>query len=235
MLTLHQFVPNPRRPDPSAFCSKVELFLKIHNLPYQGKKGNSTKAPKGKLPVLLDGSEAVADSDVIIRHLCKKHHIDPEAGLSPEQKALSFMIRKTMEEHYYFIMLHTRWIDPRGWEIVKPLFFSELPTPIKWIVPAIIRRQVKSGLKAQGIGRHEEAEIEHRGREVLEHLKPFFGKSDYLFGSEPSLVDCTVFPYLWGALHFPSESELKRVTKGYKPFEEYVERILNRYYTKEKS
>lgn len=230
MLTLHQFVPNPKRPDPSAFCSKVEMFLKINGIAYEGRVGNPTKAPKGKLPTLRDGDTVVADSDVIIRYLAEKFKIDPEAGLTPEQKALSFMIRKTMEEHYYFIMLHTRWIDPAGWAVSKPLFFGHLPKPVQLIAPGIVRKQVRGSLHAQGIGRHEPQEIDRRGREVLDHLKVFFGKTDYIFGDKPSLVDCTVFPYLWGALHWPSDSELKRVVKSFAPFEEYVGRILNRYY-----
>lgn len=231
MLTLHQYVPNAKRPDPSAFCSKVELFMKINSISYQAKKGNPTKAPKGKLPTLRDGENVIADSEIIIRYLCKKYNIDPEQGLNAEQKALSFMIRKTMEEHYYFIMLHSRWIDPRGWAVSKPLFFGELPIPLQLIVPGIVRKQVKGSLHAQGIGRHDPAEIDLRGREVLDHLKPFFGKSDFILGDKPTLVDCTVFPYIWGALHFPSESELKTATKEFPPFAAYVERILNRYYS----
>lgn len=231
MLTLHQYVPNPKRPDPSVFCSKVQMFLKINKLPYEGKKANPVKAPKGKLPTLLDGDELIADSDVIIRHLCKKYNIDPEPGLSTEQKAISFMLRKAMEEHYYFIMLHTRWIDPKGWAVSKPLFFGDLPKPLQLVAPHIVRKQVRSGLKAQGIARHEEKEIDYRGREVLDHLKAFVGKHDFLFGDQPTLADCTVFPYLWGAFHWPSESELKRAAFEYPPFEAYVNRILERYYS----
>lgn len=231
MLTLHQFVPDPKRPDVSAFCSKVEMFLKIHELPYEGKKGNPTKAPKGKLPTLKDGTRLVADSDIIIRYLCEAYKIDPEPGLTPEQKALSFMIRKTMEEYYYFIMLHTRWVDPRGWSVSHRLFFSDLPAPLKLVVPGIVRKQVTKGLHAQGIGRHETEEISRRGREVLEQLAPFIGRSSYIFGESPSLVDCVVFPYLWGAFHFPSDSELKRAAEENPAFKAYVDRILKRYYS----
>ena len=150
MLTLNQFAPNPKCPDISTFCSKVEMFLKVNELPYQGLPASPIHAPKGKLPTLLDGKDLIADSELIIRHLCKKFKIDPEPGLTPEQKAISFMIRKTMEEHYYFIMLHTRWVDPKGWSVVNKLFFSAIPKPLKLVVPGIVRKQVtKAVTKAQ--------------------------------------------------------------------------------------
>ncbi len=230
MLTLHEYVADTKRPDPSAFCAKVQLFLKMNNISYDAKKGNPTKAPKGKLPVITDGDKIIADSDVIISYLCKKYKIDPDAHLSREEKAISFMIRKTMEEHYYFIMLHTRWIDPKGWAVAKPLFFSDLPKPLQLFVPDIVRRQVRGSLHGQGIGRHEQEEIDRRGIEVLDHLKVFVGQSDYLFGNKPSLADCTVFPYLWGAIHWPSESELKTAVMNHPPFLQYVDRIVTRYF-----
>lgn len=230
MLTLHQFIPNPKRPDVSVFCSKVEMFLKIHNLPYEGKQGNPVKSPKGKLPTLKDGDQLIADSEIIIRHLSEKYKIDPEPGLTPEQKSISFMIRKTLEEHLYFIVLHTRWIDPRGWSVVNGLFFGKLPAPLKLVVPHIVRRQVAKSLHLQGISRHDSAEISRRGLEVLEKLAPFVGKSDYIFGDEPTLVDCVVFPYLWGVIHFPSDNDLKVAAKANPNFVSYVDRIIKRYY-----
>ncbi len=230
MLTLHQYQPNPKRPDVSAFCSKVEMFLKIHRLPYEGAVGNPVKAPKGKLPTLSDGNKLIADSENIIQYLSDKLGIDPEAGLTEEQKAVSFMIRKTMEEYYYFIMIHTRWIDPRGYDVVKGLFFEELPIPLRLVVPKLVQKQTQKALYAQGIGRHDEEEIGRRGRDVLEHLAYFIGKSDYIFGDEPSLVDCVVFPFLWGAYYFPTNSILKKTAEEHPEFRAYVDRILQRYY-----
>ncbi|MBC7659517.1 MAG: glutathione S-transferase family protein [Chitinophagaceae bacterium] len=230
MLTLNQYQPDPKKPDVSIFCSKVEMFLKTHDLPYEGRAANPTKAPKGKLPTLSDGENLIADSDIIIRYLCDKFKIDPEPGLTAEQKALSFFIRKTLEEHYYFIMLHTRWVDPAGWSVANALFFSELPMPLRLVVPGIVRNQVKKGLYAQGIGRHEAEEIDRRGVEVLDHLVPLMGKTPFIFGDEPTLVDCVVFPILWGAFNFPSDSALKRAVNKVPEFRAYVDHIQKRYY-----
>lgn len=233
MYTLHQFVPNPKVPDPSAFVSKVQLFMKINDIEFKGTEGDPRKAPKGKLPVLgdSDGNRLIADSESIIRYLSDKLHIDTEAGLTTEQKALSFMIRRTMEEHLYFIVLHARWVNEAGWAVAKPLFFGKLPKPLQFIVPGIVRKQVEKSLHSQGIARHEQEEIDRRAHEVLDHLKVFMGKSDFIFGDKPTLVDCTVFPYLWGAIHWPSDNELKRVVQNHPPFVAYVERIMQRYYS----
>jgi glutathione S-transferase len=89
MITLYGFGPAFGLPDPSPFVMKAELLLKMAGLPYKADTGGMRKAPKGKLPYIVDDGEAVGDSTFIRWHIEKKYQIDFDRGLTPEQRAIA--------------------------------------------------------------------------------------------------------------------------------------------------
>jgi hypothetical protein len=60
MITLEGFGPAFGLPDPSPFVTKVEMLLKMAGLPYAVDTTGFNKAPKGKLPYIVDDGEIVA-------------------------------------------------------------------------------------------------------------------------------------------------------------------------------
>jgi hypothetical protein len=46
MITLHSFGPGFGLPDPSPFCIKAEILLRMSGLPFQRVTGNMRSAPK---------------------------------------------------------------------------------------------------------------------------------------------------------------------------------------------
>ena len=64
MITLHSFGPAFGLPDPSPFVTKAEVLLKMAGLPYTTETGGLGKAPKGKLPYIVDDAETIADFDL---------------------------------------------------------------------------------------------------------------------------------------------------------------------------
>lgn len=230
MITLYQFLPPRKGPDPSPFCAKVDTFLKLTKLPHEVKPGNPIKAPKGKLPMIKDGDRVICDSDDIIRYLSETYKVDLDKNLTDEQKALSFMVRKTLEEYFYFIVLHKRWIDDRGWKIIQPIFFGTVPLPLRGFVSGMVRGKVRKYAHGQGIGRHTLDEIDRRGAEVLQNLAPLIPKQGFFFGSGPTLVDCVLFPFLHNALHHPVDDELKRTSKRFPHLHAYDDMMVKRLY-----
>ncbi len=75
MITLQSFGPAFGLPDPSPFVTKVEVLLKMAGLPYEVDTGGLKKAPKGKLPYIVDDGQIVADSPLIRWHLEKKYRV----------------------------------------------------------------------------------------------------------------------------------------------------------------
>lgn len=55
-VTLQRYLPGWDLLDICPFCFKVEVYLKLAEIPYTTVLGDPRKAPKRKLPVLLDGA-----------------------------------------------------------------------------------------------------------------------------------------------------------------------------------
>ena len=99
MITLYGFSPNFGLSDPSPFVLKVEAYLKMAGLPYQKKYGLHylKNSPKGKLPFIVDEQTTVADSQFIIEYLEQKNGQVLDGHLSAEEKALSYLIKKSLD------------------------------------------------------------------------------------------------------------------------------------------
>ncbi|MGI9409563.1 MAG: glutathione S-transferase N-terminal domain-containing protein, partial [Hyphomicrobiaceae bacterium] len=87
MLILHTFGPAFGLPDPSPFCMKAMALLRLSGLEHRCAPGDPRKAPKGKLPYLVDGDDIIPDTTFIRWHLEQKHGVTFDAHLTEEQKA----------------------------------------------------------------------------------------------------------------------------------------------------
>ena len=60
---LYQFPPAWGLPNPSPFCMKLEVFLRLAEIPYEVVTWpDPRKAPKGKLPFIEHEGTRIADS-----------------------------------------------------------------------------------------------------------------------------------------------------------------------------
>jgi glutathione S-transferase len=153
MITLYTFGPYFGLPD-----GKAMLLLKFAGLEYSEDRGGYGKAPKGKLPYINDDGLIVADSTFIRFHIEKKYGFDFDAGLTPEQRAVAWAAEKMCEEHLYFALVATRWLDDANFAKGPAQFFKTVPMPLRPIVQSLVARKVTKTLKLQGFGRHTRAE-----------------------------------------------------------------------------
>jgi hypothetical protein len=137
MITLYGFGPAFGLPDPSPFVMKAELLLKMAGLPYKADTGGMRKAPKGKLPYIVDDGEAVGDSTFIRWHIEKKYQIDFDRGLTPEQRAIAWAFEKMLEDHLYWAVVKDRWLNDANFAKGPRKFFRGLPAPLQPIVAAV--------------------------------------------------------------------------------------------------
>src|SRR6185312_9087855 len=138
-ITLHQ--PPTRSwgsPNLSPFCAKLECYLRMAEIPYKAATFGRSEAPKGKMPyVRLDG-KLMGDSQLIIEELERrlaaegKHPLDE--GLSARDHAISRLLRRTLEEAYYFIGMYARWKNDDGYAIQKQEFKKFIPG---FIIPLV--------------------------------------------------------------------------------------------------
>jgi glutathione S-transferase len=230
MIRLYQFPPAYGLPSASPFCMKVETWLRMTALPYQLMAGDPRKAPKGKLPYIEDNGVRVADSHLILGYLAERYGVDPDAGLSAPQRALALAVIRMLEEHFYWVVLHGRWIDPQGWAMSREVFFGALAQPLRTAVPFLVRRQLQRDLRGQGMGRHEPPEIDALGIEDVDTLAALLGNRAYFLGDQPRTVDAVAHAFLAGVLAFPVDSLVKESVAGQENLVAFVSRMNRRFY-----
>ena len=201
------------KPDASPFCSKVELYLKINRIDYEIAVGSPVKAPKKKLPMIMDGDQVVCDSEHILDYLDNKHGIDMDRDLDSGQKDSAWALIRAIEEHLYFALVYSRWIDDRYWPVVRESFMGSLPFPLKLVLPRLVRSSVRKSLTGQGLGRHSQQEIYEFAAMGVDHLAQLLGDQAYFFGDTISRADLSAFPFLYNQIHFEIDTEISAAVR----------------------
>jgi Glutathione S-transferase N-terminal domain len=160
MITLYAFGPGFGMPDPSPFVTKAEVLLKMAGLAYRTDTTGFRKAPKGKLPYIDDNGQRIADSTFIRWHLERKYQVDFDKGVSAEQRAIGWAFEKMAEDNLYWALVDARWFDEDNFAKGPVNFFRSIPAPMRPLIIAFVRRQLRRALHGQGMGRHTRAEIE---------------------------------------------------------------------------
>jgi glutathione S-transferase len=187
-------------------------------------------APKGKMPYIVDGTRTVADSSLAIDYL-KASYGDPlDSWMNAEQRGVALAWQRLLEEHLYWAVLHTRWIEPEGWRLTRGVFFAGLPAPLSWVIPPMARRSMARELHGHGMGRHSAEEIHALGRQDITALADFLGEKPFLMGELPCSLDAVAYGFLANLLWVPLESALKLQAQKYPQLERYCERMKSRYY-----
>jgi glutathione S-transferase len=194
MLTLQVFSPAMGQKSPSPFSMKAIALMQLSGLDYTLKPGDPRKGPKQKLPVLIDGEKIIPDSTHILAHLKSAHGVDLDQYLNSEQLAIAEAFRRMIEEHLYWVLVHSRWIE--NGDKIRDSFFAAVPAIARKFVFSMVVKQVKSALHGQGMGRHEVAEIHEFGAADLQAISDYLDDKNFFFGNEPASIDATIFGML---------------------------------------
>lgn len=230
MITLHSFGPAFGLPDPSPFVMKAEMLLKMAGVPYRIDTGGFGKAPKGKLPYIEDDGVRIADSTFIRWHLESKYGVDFDRGLDAEQRATAWAFEKMAEDHLYWALVDARWVDDANFRNGPSEFFKRVPAPVRPLVIALIRRQVRKSLRAQGMGRHSPEELVRLAVRDIDAIADYLGAKPYFMGSEPHGVDATIFAFAAGMLCPRFDTPIRAAAERHDHLKRYVGRMAARYY-----
>jgi glutathione S-transferase len=231
MITLHGFGPAFGLPDPSPFVTKVETLLKMAALPYRTDTSGFSKAPKGKLPYIEDDGERIADSTIIRWHIEKKYQIEFDRGLDAEQRATAWAFEKMAEDNLYWTLVDARWTDDANFYKGPAKFFGKVPAPLRPIVIAMVRRQLRKILRGHGMGRHSPAEILALGTRSIDAIADYLGPKPFFMGGEPTGVDATMFAFVAGTLCPLFETPLRTAAERHDNLKRYVGRMTARFYS----
>jgi glutathione S-transferase len=230
MITLYTFGPAFGLPDPSPFVLKVEILLKMAGLPYRTATDGFGKAPKGKLPYIDDDGERIADSTFIRWYLEKKYSFDFDRGLGPDERAIAWAFEKMAEDNLYWVLVDARWTEDANFQKGPVNFFAKVPAPLRPIVIALVRRQLRKTLRAHGMGRHSNADIVALGTRSIDAIADHLGGKPFFMGAEPAGVDATMFAFVAGALCPVFDGPIRAAAERHDNLKRYVGRMTARFY-----
>src|SRR6187200_2703944 len=101
-------------------------------------------------------------------------------------RSIAWAFEKMMEDHLYWAVVHARWMDDLNFARGPATFFRGVPAPIRPLVVAMIRRQLRRTLHGQGFGRHSLDEIVALGTRSIEATAAFLGSKLFMMGPEPT-------------------------------------------------
>ena len=223
MLTLQVFQPAVGLASPSPFSTKAIYLMEMSGLDYRLEYADPRKAPKAKLPVLIDGDKIIPDSSHIQAHLESTHNIVFDKGLNEQDMAIAQAFRRLNEEHLYWVLVYSRWID--NGDKLRDFFFEAVPAPMRKFVFGMVLKQVKASLHGQGMGRHTPDEIYAFGKSDLRAISNYLGDKQFLFGDEPSSIDASICGTLANIIVPEIDSPLKEAALSYNNLVKYFKRF----------
>jgi glutathione S-transferase len=200
MITLYTFGPYFGCPDASPFVMKAEMLLKLAGLPYKADTRGFTRAPKGKLPYIVDDGTVIADSTLIRLHIEKKYGFDFDAALSQRERGVAWSVEKMLEDHLYWLIVYWRWDVKENFDRGPRRFFDRAPALIRPLIVAMVRRKVRANLHAHGLGRHNVDEKNALAARCIDALSQVLGDNAYLMGAKPCGADATAFAFIAASL-----------------------------------
>lgn len=232
MITLYQFGPAMGLVDPSPFVMKADLLLKLSGLSYRRVRGDMRKAPKGKLPYIDDDGQIVADSTLIRLHLADKHGLTLDAGLSEAQKALAWSVDCMLGDHFYWGIVHERWMVDEHFARGPSVFFKGVPALLRGLVTTLVRRKVRANLWGQGMGRFSAAERLRLLEADVAALSALLGDKPYFMGETATWIDASVYAFVSGALTDAMGETPSRALVAARPnLAAYAERLRAEFYS----
>jgi len=232
MIKLYAFGPNLGMIDPSPFVLKIDLFLRLTKIKTKRICGfqNLKKAPKGKLPFIVDGDQTISDSMFIMEYLTEKYQVTLDDFLSTEEKATAYLLTKSLDENLYWCLLYSRWIDEHSWNKVKTAFFAKFPFHLKLIIPPLARKGVIDACKKQGLLNHSHNEIIAIANHSFQALSDLLGQKKYFFGEQPCSFDATAFAFLAQTIMVELDHEINKKARSYPNLVQYCKQIQQQYY-----
>ena len=210
----------------SPFCLKVEMALSHLGQEFEiVYEHDPRKSPKGKLPYIIDEGRTIADSELIIDYLDEKSGGELFGQLTAGEYGHGMAFTRLAEEHLYWLLVASRWLDDEWFPNVQRGFFSAFPPLVRNLVGTIARRQMRSTLALQGLGKHNLEEQRGFVRRDFKALSDALDGHDYLVGDRMTVFDFSVASLLAGMIDNKPATWVSVIAEDYPALRAYAERI----------
>lgn len=200
MIELYKFGPAFGLRETGPFALKLISYMRLADIPFtEHVQGDPRKAPKKKIPYIVDDGEMMGDTTFIIKHLKSKFGDPLAEGLSADQLATGHAIKVMLEERTYWSgMIYPRWVKTDHHKLLANTFFSEIPNIVRMPIFRMVAKGVAKSANGHGIGHHTESEIYDLGLDDIKTVETLLGNKKFLLGAKPAEVDATAYAFLHG-------------------------------------
>lgn len=210
----------------SPFCLRVEMALVQLGLPFHiVLEHNPGKGPKGKLPFIIDDGTTIADSEIIYQHLDRKTGGGLFGGLSAVDRGRGYALTRLVDDHLYWLMVASRWLDDAWFSNVQTGFFDTFPPVLRSVIARMARRQVGQTYSLHGLGRHSMEEQQDFARRDLQALADTLDGGSHVVAGRLTVFDFTVASLLSGLLDNQPATWMSELGRGYPALVDYAEGI----------
>jgi len=134
------------------------------------------------------------------------------------------------EEHLYWLVVFSRWVEPANWPVTRKAFFGNVPILLRGFVASIIQKKMLKYLHAQGAGRHRPEEVYQLGIDDLQALNTFLNEHQFLLRDVPTSIDACGYAFLANILEPPIASPLQDYAKSQPNIVRYCAQMKERFY-----
>lgn len=214
MLTLLTFRGGFAEPSLSPFCVKAMILLDLSGQSWRPEWTDMPpRASYSKLPALRTPDGLIPDSNFIAEWL-EKQGADLYPGFGPRERATAHAVKRMVEEHLRYGMVHDRWLRDDGWAVLRQTVFGGMPAPVRLIVPGKVRGGIVAMLKKMGIARLSETDRLRMLEADLNALDTLLGDRPWFLSDVPTALDASVLPLLSMLDNLPCDTPLRRAVRG---------------------
>ena len=209
MLTLYSYPPLFGVADNNGYGLKVFAFLKLAGVPFRHEHiFDASKAPRSQLPYIVDGADAVGDSETILAFVTQKYRLTIDAALRPAQRTTNLLVTRMLDD-LYWVMSYSRWKDERYWPLFRDALKREHPALTD---EGLAKAKAFNAERYyyQGIGRYEPDAAFARGLADLAALAELIPAQGFLHGETPTSIDAAIYGFIANIYYYDIDTPLKQ-------------------------
>ncbi|RKP36925.1 hypothetical protein BJ085DRAFT_7656, partial [Dimargaris cristalligena] len=233
LVTLYQTPDCPQGPTLSAYCVKLETFLRLTRIPYKKVIADHSQAPLGKVPYIAYKGQVITDSSQIIEWLTHDAQLAPDIDrhLSARLRANSLAYKILVEQELLYLMGWEGWCTPRGWALVEKTLFGSIMFPLRGVIGSHVRKLVQQRYAADALDRTPQSVIVARMEKAVAALAVLVDRHEFALSLEyPTTLDASVYAFLIRALAVPSCPMMAEVVRKHQNLIDYTNRMTTAYF-----
>lgn len=223
-------------PSISPPCMRLETWMRMTDISYEARVMDPVNypIPKGKIPYIEENGMIMGDSTLIIDYLRRTRNVDPDARLTPTERAISTAFSRMLTENTYWITVHDRYVYEPGWavyrELIRPMITVGAPIEQHEEIIAGFKQTILAGYHGHGLGRHTSEEVIQIMKADLDAVSTFLGDKPFFFGDKPTGVDATAYAVVANVINVPLDTQLARFGRELPNLVAYCKRMQDRFF-----